>query len=390
MKRRVAVTGVRLAHNRASDVGISRERDIRARRIQGTDEISGRRNGDRLSSVGVGGADAVKLHVRGEASVINEVPRFYAHVAIEEDLDVNARVDGYLSGEIAGDMDGDIGLGASTLIERHTFRPTGDEVVRRRGSGTGRCRGDGHVAIKRNGVGLGRGKAGHDQWGNGQWHIVVDDAVNEIRWAHVAAIGAHVAPDRPLMHAESRRIDGDTATVRIVVMRVRGIVSREVVWAVVRIETVNQTSRPWTVEPVRDLNRRSKGCDSSDNQFDPSCNLRGIDSYQGFAGAVTVGAVGGNEVIIVEVDFSQQGITVPASRPVSDEPISVAQAIIHTDANEPGQGGDSFCSNAVPFVAVDIGSEEIHHRTCLQTVRPIRGYRAGVGIPGVSPSAECP
>ena len=99
-------------------------------------------------------------------------------------------------------------------------------------------------------------------------------------------------------------------------MRVRGIVSREVVCAVVRIETVNQTSRPWTVEPVRDLNRRSKGCDSSDNQFDPSCNLRGIDSYQGFAGAVTVGAVGGNEVIKVEVDFSQQAITVPASRPV--------------------------------------------------------------------------
>ena len=97
MKRRVAVTGVRLAHNRTSDVGISRERDVRARRIQGTDEISGRRNGDRLSSVGVGGADAVKLHVRGETSVINEVPRFYAHVAIEEDLDVNARVDGYLS-----------------------------------------------------------------------------------------------------------------------------------------------------------------------------------------------------------------------------------------------------------------------------------------------------
>src|SRR5207253_4343147 len=121
MNRSVAVTGVRLAHNRTSDVGISGERDARARCIQGTDEISGRRNGDRLSSVGVGGADAVKLHVRGETSVINEVSRFYAHVAIEEDLNVNASVDGYLSGEIAGDMDGDIGLGGSTLIDGHAL-----------------------------------------------------------------------------------------------------------------------------------------------------------------------------------------------------------------------------------------------------------------------------
>ena len=213
MKRSVAVTGVRLGHNRTSDVGISRERDVRARGIKGTDEISGRRYGDRLSGVGVGGADAVKLHVRGETSVINEVLRFYAHVAIEEDLDVNASVDGYLSGEIAGDMDGDIGLGGSTLIERHTLRPTGDEVCRRHGNGTGRCRRDGRVAIKRNGTGLGGGKARHDQWGNGEWHTVVDDAVNEIRWADVAAIGAHVAPDRPLIHAEGRRIDRDTATV---------------------------------------------------------------------------------------------------------------------------------------------------------------------------------
>ena len=213
MKRSVAVTGVRLAHNRTSDVGISRERDGRTRRVQGTDEISGRRNVDRLSGVGVGGFDAVKLHVRGEISVINEVPRFYAHVAIEVDLDVNASVDRYLSVEIAGDMDGDIGLVGSTLIERHALRPTGDEVCRRRGNGTGRCRGDGRVAIKCNGAGLGRGKAGHVKWVDGQWHIVVDDAVNEIRWEHVAAIGAHVAPDRPLMHEESRRIDGDTATV---------------------------------------------------------------------------------------------------------------------------------------------------------------------------------
>ena len=178
MNRSVAVTGVRLAYNRTSDVGISGERDVRARRIQRTDEISGRRNGDRLSSVGVGGFDAVKLHVRGEASVINEVVRFYAHVAIEEDLDVNASVDGYLSGEIAGDMDGDIGLGGSTLIECHTLRPTGDEVCRRRGSGTGRCRSDGRIAVKRNRAGLRRGKAGHDQWGNGERNVVINGAVN--------------------------------------------------------------------------------------------------------------------------------------------------------------------------------------------------------------------
>src|SRR6267154_6188722 len=131
-------------------------------------------------------------------------------------------------------------------------------------------------------------------------------------------------------------------------MRVRGIVSREVVCAVVRIETVNQPSRPWTVERGRDLNRRPKGCDSSDNQFDPSCNLRPIDSLQGFAGAVTVGAVGGNEVIKVEVDFSQQGITVPASRPVSDEPISVAQAIIHSGALQSLQRLGSFRADTIP------------------------------------------
>src|SRR2546421_12176490 len=106
-------------------------------------------------------------------------------------------------------------------------------------------------------------------------------------------------------------------------MRVRGIVSREVVCAVVRIETVNQTSRPWTVERGRDPNRRPKGCDSSDNQFDPSCNLRGTDRLKGFAGAVTVGVVGGIEVMKVEVDFSKQGITVPAISPVSVAFISV-------------------------------------------------------------------
>ena len=178
MKRRVAVTGVRLGHNRTSDVGISRERDVRARRIQGTNETSGRPYGDRLSGAGVGGADAVKLHVRGEASVINEVSRFYAHIAIEEDLDVNASVDGYLSAEIACDMGGDIGLGGSTLIECHTLRPTGDEVCRRRGSGTGRCRGDRSVAVKRNRAGLGRRKVGHDQWGDGERNVVINGAVN--------------------------------------------------------------------------------------------------------------------------------------------------------------------------------------------------------------------
>src|SRR4029077_20055236 len=193
-------------------------------------------------------------------------------------------------------------------------------------------------------------------------------------------------------------------------MRVRGVVSREVVCAVLRIETVNQTSRPWTVEPVRDFNRRPKGCDSSSNQCDPPCNLRLIDSLQGYAVAITV-AVGGFEVIILEVDFSQQTIAIAARvtskrvvrNRIDVESMRISRPIIHTDANEPGQRGDSFCSNAVPFVAVAIGSEEIHHRTCLQTVRPIRGYRAstrnqwqrtrwparGLGN-GVSPSAECP
>src|SRR5260370_545871 len=79
-------------------------------------------------------------------------------------------------------------------------------------------------------------------------------------------------------------------------MRVKRFVSREVVCAVVRIETVNQTSRPWTVERGQDPNRRPKGCDSSDNQFDPSCNLRWIDSHQGFAVAVTVAAEGAKAV----------------------------------------------------------------------------------------------
>src|SRR6476469_1125907 len=183
-------------------------------------------------------------------------------------------------------------------------------------------------------------------------------------------------------------------------MRVRGIVSREVVGAVVRIETVNQTGRPWTVEPVRDFNRRPKVCDSSGNQFDPSCNLRGIDSHQGYAGAVTV-AISCLKLIILEVDFSQQTIAI-AARVTSKravriridvESMRISRPIIHTGANEPGQRGDSCCSNAVPFVAVAIGSEEIHHRTCLQTVRPICGYRAGVGTNSgntYSPSAECP
>ena len=45
----------------------------------------------------------------------------------------------------------------------------------------------------------------------------------------------------------------------------------------------------------------------------------GIDGYQGFAGAVTVGAVGGNEVIKVKVDFRSR-VSPSPSRPVSDEP----------------------------------------------------------------------
>ena len=96
-----------------------------------------------------------------------------------------------------------------------------------------------------------------------------------------------------------------------------------------------QASRPGPSKVVTLIATPPKGVTGSDNQFDPAVpSCGGTDEAATVALPVPspVGPVGGNEVIIVEVDFSQQGIAVPASRPVSDEPISVAQAIIHSGA----------------------------------------------------------
>ena len=134
-------------------------------------------------------------------------------------------------------------------------------------------------------------------------------------------------------------------------MRVSGIVSREVVWAVLRIETVNQTSRPWTVERVVTLTAVRKGCDSV-----PAINsirraiCGAIDSDQGYAGAITVGAVGGDEVIKVEVDFSQQSIAIAASvtskRVVRDR-IDVNRCALVVRSSIPTRL--SPCKGAIPF-----------------------------------------
>src|SRR5947209_9417527 len=92
-------------------------------------------------------------------------------------------------------------------------------------------------------------------------------------------------------------------------------------------------------------------------------------------------------MIIFEIYLAQERIAVPASRPVSDEPVSIAQAIIHSGALQSLQRGGSFRTDTIPGVTgCRIGVKEVHRLAHAHTIRAKNCRPAGVGRAGSCPT----
>src|SRR5436190_20136047 len=88
-------------------------------------------------------------------------------------------------------------------------------------------------------------------------------------------------------------------------------------------------------------------------------------------------------MIILEIYLAQEGIAVPASRPVSGEPVSIAQTIIHSGALQSLQRGGSFRTDTTPSITACIWVKGFHALAHTQTIRANGRRPAGVGFAAV-------
>src|SRR5690349_24679455 len=113
----IAVLVECLAHNRANDVRIAFNLKVRARGIECRRKISWRVNVDRLSGRWISRTDSIKLKVRGDIALVNNVPGFYVDITVEIDFDMDIRFDVDAASDVARHVNIDVCLCGSNLVD---------------------------------------------------------------------------------------------------------------------------------------------------------------------------------------------------------------------------------------------------------------------------------
>jgi hypothetical protein len=114
---RVAVPIKGFADDRAGQVGVTSENHVRARSVEGGGKISRRGDVDELRRVRIARADRVVLKISGDAAGVVDVACFDVDVAVDKNLHVHIGFDGDVSGQVTGDMDGNVGLGSADRVD---------------------------------------------------------------------------------------------------------------------------------------------------------------------------------------------------------------------------------------------------------------------------------
>src|SRR5205823_14175683 len=109
-------------------------------------------------------------------------------------------------------------------------------------------------------------------------------------------------------------------------------------------KAVDISGRPESVKRAASFDGRLKRRDRRCDQFYASTNLRTGNRKQGLTDTVAVGSVCSYEVIVIEIDFSQQAIA----------PVADAHTIIHADTFQTEHRSSAFSPNAIPRIAVTI------------------------------------